>query len=54
MAILKAHLKDASSDYEFECTRGESLSEVRDSKQALSLVFEFMNSIMITGQEYIN
>lgn len=54
MAILKAYLKDARSDYEFECERGATLEQVKDSQTALSLVFDFMNDIMNAVLKFID
>lgn len=54
MAVLTANLRDASSDFEFSCTRGDSLSEVADSRAALSLTFEFMTDIISAAREFIN
>lgn len=54
MAVLSATLQAAHSDYEFHCARGESLREVKNSRTALSLLFDFMRDVMRDGQEFVD
>ena len=54
MAILEATLKDTRSDFEFESEMGITLDKVKDSRTALSLIFDFMNDIMNTVLKFID